>query len=1413
VVSLAEPNAAPPLLEVPVRRRAAKLAVPAAALLLVLAPPWALSSAAQPIAVQDLPPELRPWVPWVLDELRELGCPRVQGRSVCVWPGRLELDLGPTGGTFSLDAHSDRANELRLPGSADRWPQDVRLAGAPAPLFDRGGAPHVRVGAGRHRLSGRFAWSRTPESLVIPPEIGLVLLRIDGRDVPRLRRENGGLLWLQARSEGGEEGESLRLQVFRRVADGIPMFVETRLQLEVAGRAREVSLPAAILPGTRPVAVEGDLPARVDDGTLRVQVRGGRYAVTVRARVEGQPKAIERPKSAGEDDWPAREVWVFEADERLRQVEVSGPPPIDPSRTELPGPWQRLPAFLVEPGMQLALTEVRRGQAEAPPDVLQLSREVWLDPDGRGASVRDRFGGRLSGTTRLDLLPPGTLGRVSLDGQDQLVTANPETKAAGVELRRESLRLEADSRLRLGGALPAVGWTTGVEQLQATLHLPPGWTVLGARGVDRLPGAWTSRWTLLAFFFVLVVTLAVHRLVGREAALVALLTLVLTYGESGAPFLVWLSLVAALALRRVAPAGRLATLARVWFVASAVLLLLILVPFSRDQLKDALFPAATPRPSLHVADGFTAALPASAPAEEVTVKEAVEGGVPGGVVGGMVGGLPDQAQNAAPRLAEEEKARLDSLGDRVSAQRPAVAPPPAPGKYQAYAVNQALEQDPKAVLQTGPGVPTWTWSTHALQWSGPVSRDHTLRLFLASPNVNRLLTLLRLGLLALLTAALLTGRWPRLPKRASPLPVAPLMIGALLLASPARATNAEEGTGSPSSALLEELKQRLSRPAPCEPQCVTTPSLVLRLGDSRLAVEAEVHAAAAATWTLPGPLGSWAASDVSVDGAPAVALAHLADGFLHLRLSAGVHRVVASGPVPPGDSFPLQFAAPPRRTRAEAPGWDVSGLRADGPPEASILLTRRLAPRTGAARGEGRYAPWLEVTRTLGFGVAWTVETRVRRVTARGTPVAVRIPLLAGEAPTRANLVVERGEAAVSLGGDETETAWQSTLEPTAKVTLRAPEGRPWSEVWRLQCSAIWPCRPTGLPPIARVADGVFTPEYRPWPGESLEVSLSHPEGVEGQTLTLDSVALEASPGTRLERAQITLTARSSREQPLVLRLPKEAELQLVTLDGRERPARAEGGELRVTVPAGTHAIEVRWQQPRGIGLFYALPRVALSIPAVNLTQQVTLPPNRWLLAARGPAWGPAVLFWAYLAFVIAVAMLLGRVPQSPLRTRDWVLLGLGLSQLPATGALVVVGFVFALAWRARQPLQNDAAFDLAQIGLAVWALVSLGLLYTAIQQGLLFAPDMQVAGNGSTDTVLRWYADRVSGELPGAGVLSLPLWVYRVGMLAWALWLAASLVRAVGWAWRAYGEGGLWRRLPLRRPRAASPPTRPPAQ
>lgn len=1387
---------------------------PALAALLLLAGPVS----AQPLAAEDVPPGLRPWVDWVLETVPEHACPQVQGERACVWPGRLTLDLGDEGGTFVFEARADRALDLRLPGDSRRWPTDVRLDGKAAPVVEREGAPAVRLPAGAHRVEGRFAWKRLPDSLPVPASVGLVDLELQGRAVEVPRRDQAGLLWL--REEGGTAagaGESLRLQVFRKVQDGIPPFVETHLALEVSGRAREIDLPGTLLPGSAAVSVRGDLPARLDgDDRLRVQVRAGRFHVSVLGRLDGDARALRPPEAADADGtgrWPEREVWVFEARESLRQVELSGAPAIDPSRTDLPEGWRRFPAFVLDPRTALALKEVRRGEPEPAPDAVSLQREMWLDVDGRAFTVRDTFGGALRRTWRLDLLPPAEPGRIAVDSQDQLVTSHPVSKTPGVELRRSALALVAESRLTRGGALPAVGWAVDVEQLRATLHLPPGWRLWAAAGVDKATGAWTERWTLLGFFFVLIVAAAASRLFGRGVGALALLAVVLSYDEPGAPFMLWLSLLAATALMRARLRGWLGSAARIWWLASVGVLVLVLVFFFRDQLRDAVYPHVSAPPALagggvfDVARKPPAAQETNAPLAPPPMEPPVEGAVPA----------------AAPvQTVQDEESKVDVLQRRGSA-------PKRKDKYATY--NVALEQDPHAVMQTGPGVPSWSWRSHALSWSGPVSQSHRMRLFLLSPLASFVLALVRLTLVALLAAVVVRRRdgarpgpaavpeatppvVPDQPEAEAP-PVAPLgLILALLLAGPASAQDrqpAGDEAGSPSPALLEELRQRLTRPEPCQPRCLDTSSVELRIAGQTLTFAAEVHAQAASSWPVPGPTGSWAPAEVKVDGSPTPALVRRPDGFLHVRLSPGVHRVEASGPVPSQDSLTIQFASRPHRASASAPGWEVTGIREDGPPDESIQVTRSLGSAPGTA-GEGTYAPWLEVTRTLSVGVSWRVTTEVRRVSPPGVPVAVRVPLLPGESVTEADVEAENGEVPVSLSRDEMETSWSSNLEPRADLALSAPTGRPWSEVWRLQCGVVWQCKAEGLAPVSRQRDGVLEPEYRPWPGESVRLTFLHPQGVPGQTVTLDGVTLETAPGQRLEKGTLTVQTRSSREEALTLTLPEGAEVQELKVGGAVRPARPDGGKLRFAVPAGQQAVVLTWHLPRGMSSLFRVPRVGLPGPAVNAHVRLSLPESRWLLLTFGPGWGPSVLFWPYLLVVVLLALVLSRIPGTPLRAAGWVLLGLGLTQVPAPAAIAVAGFLFALSWRGMTPPRSPLFHDLLQLLLAVWALVAAGCLYAAIEHGLLLRPDMAVAGNGSTGSELRWFADRVAEATPAAGVVSVPIWVYRAAMLAWALWLASGLVRGIGWGWRSANENGLWRPLLTRRPPAAVPPVEPPA-
>jgi len=163
---------------------------------------------------------------------------------------------------------------------------------------------------------------------------------------------------------------------------------------------------------------------------------------------------------------------------------------------------------------------------------------------------------------------------------------------------------------------------------------------------------------------------------------------------------------------------------------------------------------------------------------------------------------------------------------------------------------------------------------------------------------------------------------------------------------------------------------------------------------------------------------------------------------------------------------------------------------------------------------------------------------------------------------------------------------------------------------------------------------------------------------------------------------------------------------------------------------------------------------------------------------------------------LLLVAVGLARVPLTPLTTMQWLLLAIGLSQVAVALAAVVVLWLFALGLRERYGagLTSGVRFNLTQIGLVLLTLAALAVLIVAIRHGLLGDPDMHVAGNGSTAHLLRWYADHIASEPPTATVISAPILVYRLLMLAWALWLALAILHWLRWGWRCFCADGLWR-------------------
>ena len=1383
-------------------------------------------AAAAPMQVEELPPELRGWVPWVMHGFEDLGCPVVQGAAVCLWPGTLELELDGSGGRFRLRATADREVVVALPGSTERWPQDVRVGREVAVVLDTEGRPSVRVPAGEHEITGRFVWSRLPERLAVHPHQAQVTLSIDGKKIVDGHRGGDGSVWLAGSDVGGaQEPERLELEVFRHLRDGVPLRLQTRLDLRVGGRAREVTFSRVLPAGARPLGVTSSLPVRLDaSGALTVQVRPGTHAIDLDAIVPAGVAALQAPMPGG--SWPEQEVWVFSPDNRLRQLELTGAPSVDPQRTNLPAEWRSLRAFLLRAapeasgGEQLTLKTLRRGEAEAPPNGLTLHRDLWLDLDGRGFTVRDVLGGTLHRDQRL-ALQAGDLGRAAVGGEDQLIVRTDEG-ASAVELRVTEVDLRAEWRLEeSAGALPAVGWSADVEQLSAQLHLPPGWDILGAAGVDELSRSWISQWNLFDVFFVLVVALAIARLFGLIWGGVALLGLMLSHGQEGAPYFLWATLLVTVGVLLVLPAGKLRFTARMVWWTVAVTLAVTFVGFAVDQARTAFFPATA-------RGGGGASSPAQV-AFELDQERMEEATLP--------------MERHAVEDEGEYARKAPSLGRGLSSTQRGGAAPQKSG----YSKKLAAQKDPLVVVQTGPGLPSWQWRSWHLRWSGPVDRAHEMRLWLISPWQSAVIGLLRIALLGALLWAVL--RRPPPPDRPAPLGRRPRFslggrkagaaVAAALIscAGLARAeppsveppsvepSSAEPSSVEPSSVeppsteLLSELRRRLTPARDCGGPCVSVSTLDVEAQERTLRLRAEVHVAGPGSYQLPGPAQNLTYSSVLVDGRPSHALVRWTDGFLHLRLPPGRHEVVLTAPLP-RDELVLSPGTTPRLVRVEASGWQVEGVQEDGRVEGSLAFTRLASAEAtdddlGSAASE--LPPWFEVRRRLLLGVTWSAATTIERVSPTGQPLVVRLPLLPGEQVTESGLTVENGEVVVSFDRDTERVSFDSSLQVTPEVRLRAEEGKPWSEQWTLDCSALWHCELSGLAPYEHATrnhdypggGARWMPSFRPWPGEELAISVERPEPASGSSITIDGGLLSFEPGTRLSRATLLLRVRNSAGGTQRVELPADARSVELEVDGVAQPIERSSSGLSVPLSPGTTTVRIRWQQPEGLSMLWRAPSVKVAGGVVNLETTVSLPSDRWLLhtSAVGASWGPAVLFWPYLLLVLAFGVALSRVPKSPLRAWEWMLLGLGLAVAHPAVAVIVASWFFLLAFRGAYMPSRPVLYNLVQLTLVGCTLVFLGCLVGVVYSGLVVQPDMAVAGLDSTNERLVWYADRTGAELPQPGVWSAPLWVWRLVMLSWALWLAFALLRWLRWGVGCFSAGGALRRMTKRARQDPAPP------
>jgi len=1303
-------------------------------LLLLLASVGAAWAAPDP----RIPEPLQPWEGWALWGQDTRDCPppyNDAAKPLCLWPAQLALDVTPVGAKFSFSATVFRESWVPLPGGGDLWPQNVRASGVPVPVVERDGRPAVHLAAGAARIEGGFSWKKIPQKLSLPPSVGIVSLSIDGKPVENPAWNADGQLWLERNAASGTaDKDFFSAKLFGVIEDGIPLWLRGEVELIVAGKSREEVLGGVVPEGWKLTSLESPLPVAVDDsGVMKAQVRPGKWTVKFSAFRLDNPAEFAFPK--GVVPAAADELLAFRSRPDFRMVEIVGSPSVDVSQIAFPAQWRELPVYRWDTSAAFRLEERMRGMGLQRPAGLNISREWWLDESGKAFTFRDRLTGSMQEIWRLDAAEGQDLGSVRSNGTGQLITKSPLSGAAGVEIRSRDLNLEANGRMLRGASIPASGWQTDAEALRVTLNLPPGWRLFALFGADWVQGDWLTSWSLLDLFLLLIFSLAVGRLWGWQVAVLAFAAFALAYHEPGAPRYVWLWLLAPLALLRAIRSGwaHRVLLAAKWVVLLAFIF--TVVPFASRQIQQAIYPQLE--------------RPTSGPAP--------------GIVG-------QERSDVASAPATDSYQALNVISRSVAKSAP---------QQKAKDVSN-LQYDTKARIQTGPGVPDWSWRTATFGWNGPVTGAQDVRPVMIPIGWERLLSVLRIALILALAALLLRRSRSALAA----------LVAVLTFSSPcARAE-------FPDAQTLETLRARLLEAPDAFPNAAAIPQAALTLEGRQMQIDVQIDAAARCAVPLPGRFPAWSPVSVTLDGKQATALRRQ-DGYLWIPVSAGVHQVHVTGLLPDVSDWEWTFLLKPRTVTITSPEWTFSGVSPTGVPDQQVFFSKIQKSSPGeAAYDRQEFSSLAAVERRIELGLVWQVRTTVRRLSPGGKAIALQVPLLPGENVLSSNARIADGKIDVRLGAQQDAYSWESELTPEPELALVTSASDLWTESWHLVASPVWNVTISGLAPIFEPGNPDLIPVWNPWPGESVRLAISRPEPIPGATVTVEKAAREVSPGRRQVSSRLALSLRCSLGEDFPITLPANAEITALSINGAATPARIADGRLIVPLRPGDQSVQVDWTTDTPLGWRTTTSEVKLPVGSVNITTTLNVPESRWVIWTSGPLIGPAVRFWSVLACSLLAAWVLGSLPLSPLSKSAWMLLAIGLTQVSLASALVVIAWLFFIAWRGSPGFLGLPAWTVngLQILLAGLTVIALSVFFAVVAEGLLGNPEMFIAGNSSTPSSLRWYQARGGETLPTPACFSVSIWWFRLLMLAWALWLAASLLRWLQLGWKNFGQGGYFR-------------------
>lgn len=1312
------------------------------------------------VQAKEVPEQLAEWQDWVMYGEEFRTCPYFSNQKpgkksqhVCAWPQTLTIEVNAQGAEFSITWEVLQDSWIPLPGETGTWPLAVTANNQAQVVIEKNHRPELYLTPGTYLIKGQFSWQSRPEKINLPTEIASISLFLDNQPVSFPVKQANALWFGETASTEQKDSNSLDMEVNRLIIDGHPMTMFLAIDLYVSGVARNERLGHVLGEHLQLIHVSGDLSAYVDSkGDLWAQLQPGNNELYISMNINGWPDELSY--HADSEYWPEQEIWAYQDNKNIRITVAEGGSPINPEQAY--SRWDQVPNFLISQGEVFSITEQKRGTLNQS-EQLSLYRQMWLSFDGNNYRTKDQITGEKMDSWRLDAADGYDLLNASSQGETLLITASDDSKQ-GVELRTPTINLEVKGEFSQQKPTHINAWQANFDTVTTDLYMPYGYLALATQNVDSSRNVWIEQWRLWDIFVVMLLTALTFKVVGIKSAIAAFLAMLLGYQGAQIPLFAWANLLLALAAIQFLSQGKLFGLFKAYALFAVFILVVQLTPSLVSQARLMIYP--------QLEKTAFSSYAASSPAPVVSKAKELN----------QVYRQTYSADNAMVEDSDyyatevEEQGKIMVTGSRI--RRSDML-----NKYQAG-----------SILQAGKGTPEWQHNSIRLNWDGPITADQSYQLYLITPTMRVIwrLTLIVTAIFWLLTTLQkLKGFFIKIRPLSTALFFVLLFCGQVLHAQ-----------DFPSPDMLNELKQRLLKTTDCDPNCAALAQAQIKVENNNLQIQLSYHTAVAVMVPIPTS-SDWQITEVQLDGK--TLLARIQDNNkTWVSVPAGIHQLSITGVLANRTHVSINFPINPAYIATDIKNWQVAGIERGHLQNNTLQLIRTSNQSTTEQLQTTEYKPFVKVVRSITFDDQWRVYTEVIRESPQQGVINLKIPLINGERPTE-RLQTENNQALLSFAADQKEVSWHSLLERSEQLELSANQNNSYIERWEVISSPQWHVTLSGIPLVATAEldqdkDDYFMHVFMPRNNEKLHISVSRPQAIDGEVLSIESIHTVFTVGKRTTKAEATIQYRATQGGRFNVRLDSQADVKKVSFDGVDSNLINENGMVNVSYLPGKHNVLIEWHLNQTIDVLTHSPIIETDYDYSNLTQIIKLPRNRWVLWGTSQGVGPAFLYWGELVVFVVLAFFISRIRFSPLPAWQWLALACAFGTFSWFAFIAVAAWLLFIGWK-KQFLGFDSHyknillqwFSLFFTGTAVMVLIA------AVGFGLLSYPDMGIVGAGSSSSQLRWFADMGSGQLPDITVLSVHLWWYKLLILVWSIWISFALMNWLKSLFTSFNSNHWW--------------------